>query len=444
MIGLIRKLFKDRRGNALVIVGAALPLVVGSAGLATDTVQWALMKRQVQRAADSAALAGVFGKLSGQTVSNGNCSSSAPISRDLTTIGLASTRLGTTPTCNVVTPNSPWNAATYSAVKVTVSAQPTLAFASLFMTTAPTITASATAAMVQNGKYCMISMDPNAETGISFNGNPNVTLGCGMKTNAKGNSAIDCGGTGTITASPVAAVGYIPTCNNFTGSTTYQSYSPPQTDPYGTINAPAVPGNPNCNNDLAFNGQTTSISVVGTGSWADNTTTVKCYTDFTVGSGKTFTGSDLVIIINKSSSHGSLGNLTLQGTVNCTRCVFILTSDNTGTPTPIGNVDINATAHLNLSAPSAGTYNGILIYQDRRASTCGNWCNHINGASDSVIQGAIYMPKNEVQLNGGSGMNTNCVQIVAWQLQFAGNTSVNNSCPGGPGGFDGYMVRLVE
>jgi hypothetical protein len=47
-------------------------------------------------------------------------------------------------------------------------------------------------------------------------------------------------------------------------------------------------------------------------------------------------------------------------------------------------------------------------------------------------------------MNGGSGMNTNCVQLVAWQLQFAGNTSVSNSCPGGQGGFDGYMVRLVE
>src|SRR3990170_7407332 len=60
---LFRKLWNDERGNALIIAGAALPLVIGSAGLATDTIQWALWKRQLQRAADSAALAGVYAKV---------------------------------------------------------------------------------------------------------------------------------------------------------------------------------------------------------------------------------------------------------------------------------------------------------------------------------------------------------------------------------------------
>jgi hypothetical protein len=124
--------------------------------------------------------------------------------------------------------------------------------------------------------------------------------------------------------------------------------------------------------------------------------------------------------------------------------VFILTSDSSTTPLPVGNVTINASAHLNLTSPTTGTYNGILIYQDRRAASCGNWCNKINGDASSTIQGAVYMPSQEVQIDGGSGMNTNCLQLVAYRLQFAGNTNITNSCPGGPGGFPGYMVRLVE
>ena len=60
MILSFKKLWHDKRGNALVIAGAALPLVVGSAGLASDTIQWTLWKRQLQRAADSAAIAGVY------------------------------------------------------------------------------------------------------------------------------------------------------------------------------------------------------------------------------------------------------------------------------------------------------------------------------------------------------------------------------------------------
>ena len=66
MIGFIRKLIEDRRGNALVIAGACLPLIVGAAGLATDTIQWTLWKRQLQRAADSAAIAGVYDRRVGE------------------------------------------------------------------------------------------------------------------------------------------------------------------------------------------------------------------------------------------------------------------------------------------------------------------------------------------------------------------------------------------
>ena len=38
MIGFFKKLWRDKRGNALVIAAAALPLVLGSAGLASDTI----------------------------------------------------------------------------------------------------------------------------------------------------------------------------------------------------------------------------------------------------------------------------------------------------------------------------------------------------------------------------------------------------------------------
>jgi len=37
MISFLKKLWRNKRGNALVMAGAALPLIVGSAGLASDT-----------------------------------------------------------------------------------------------------------------------------------------------------------------------------------------------------------------------------------------------------------------------------------------------------------------------------------------------------------------------------------------------------------------------
>jgi Flp pilus assembly protein TadG len=66
----LKKLWRDRGGNALVMAGAALPLIIGSAGLATDTIQWVLWKRELQRLADSSALAGAYAKKTGTTVDN--------------------------------------------------------------------------------------------------------------------------------------------------------------------------------------------------------------------------------------------------------------------------------------------------------------------------------------------------------------------------------------
>ena len=82
-----KRLWNDKRGNALLIMAGAFPLLLGSAGLATDTIQWTLTKRQLQRAADSAAIAGVYASIqreqntSAQTVTDplpSTCTSTRP------------------------------------------------------------------------------------------------------------------------------------------------------------------------------------------------------------------------------------------------------------------------------------------------------------------------------------------------------------------------------
>ena len=153
MRNLWRKLWNDKRGNALVIAGAALPLVVGSAGLATDTIQWTLWKRQLQRAADSAAMAGVYATVAGQN--NG------AVCGDLLNnkIKWSDTCTGTAPTDPVITLKAGYPKETHpadtpewdNATRVELAVQRNLAFSSMF-TTAPTITATATAAIADSGK----------------------------------------------------------------------------------------------------------------------------------------------------------------------------------------------------------------------------------------------------------------------------------------------------
>lgn len=451
MFRFLKKIFKDRRGNALVIAGAALPLVIGAAGLATDTIQWAVWKRQIQRAADSAALAGVHAVVEGQTVdtyTNQTCptnpTSSSPVAWDLKTnnhviFGNSGTK------CTVE--NSPTSGAYASdpnAVKVTLSVQKKLGFSSLFLSTAPTVTASATATVVAFGHYCVISLEPTTATGLTYQGNSTVNLGCGMATNSRGSTAVNGGGSASVTASPIAAVGGIPDSGVYASGTLLEPYSSPQTDPFASINPPASTTYPsgNCPN-FRVNANTTKTSLTAntdyksSSSWPSN---YYCMSSMTLNGNVTLP-SGVYVIDGGDFSVGSQANVTCNG------CTFVLTNRSTSSTATIGSVNMNGGATINMSDSQSGTYAGMLFYQDRRATLTNGagQSNLINGNSSSSFQGAFYFPSTQVTFNGTSGMQTNCVQMVGRQITFSGNTAINNTCPsGGPERtFDATTIRLV-
>jgi Flp pilus assembly protein TadG len=169
-----KRLWHDKRGNALLIAGAAMPLVIGSAGLASDTIQWALWKRQIQRAADSAALAGVYHRIQndGSTSAVGTA-----VDYDLARHNFAKPAL-LAPATITFPAGTNWG----YPVRVALSIQQRLNFSSFFMSTPPVITATGTAATSPTGVYCVVSLVDTSTTGIKSTGNGNLNLGCGMIT----------------------------------------------------------------------------------------------------------------------------------------------------------------------------------------------------------------------------------------------------------------------
>jgi hypothetical protein len=95
-------------------------------------------------------------------------------------------------------------------------------------------------------------------------------------------------------------------------------------------------------------------------------------------------------------------------------------------------------------APKSGTYKGLMMYQDRRA-TFDN-AIQINGNNGSKMEGAYYFPRADFTFNGTSGIDSKCLQIVTKRVQFTGNSAITNVCPSDSGGgaFDGQRIRLVE
>ena len=418
-----KRLIKDKRGNALVLAGAALPLVIGSAGLASDTIQWALWKRQLQRAADSAALAGTYARVQNNAGQTANQAVTADLA-DNNHVGFA---LLNAPVVSFPTSGS-WT----NGVKVELAVQKKLGFSSLFLSEPPIIRAEGTAATIATGVYCVVSLIDTGSTGITSTGNSTLNLGCGMITNSTSLSAAVAMGSSQVYATPVAAVGNVPPSTNWNGAELLP-YTVKQEDPYASKNPP-TPFGP-CQGN-AFRLRNNPGNTIDRSTDAANS--VQCVSEIDIN-GTLKLGPATYVIDGGNFSAGA------QAKISCTGCTIILSNSSSGSTAQIGTVDINGGAEIKMTAPTSGNYDGILFYQDRRAPTANNLTNKINGNSDSVMSGAFYFPKQALDINGTANLNFNCAKFVSYIVTFSGNGSVNNSCSGGygTGAIMGRHVRLV-
>jgi hypothetical protein len=401
-----KRLWNDKRGNALLIAGAAMPLVIGSAGLGADTIQWALWKRQLQRAADSAAIAGVYARMQGQDVTAAVRTDTGK--NNQTQLALLSPA---TPTFPADQPGS------NNSVAVTLQVRQSLNFSAMFMSAAPIIQASATAAAVETGEYCVISLESTATTGITAGGNATVDLGCGMKTNSTSLEAAVAFGSSIVKATPVAAVGGLDKTDNWATGTTLLPFAIAQADPFAAVAAPTVPAT--CNGQANVNSNESGAPAAG------------CYSSLDFKGNVTLSGTYIIT-----------GNVDIgaQAHVTCDSCTIILTNS---TPANTGTLTVNAGAELDMKAATTGPYAGILFYQDRGAAA--NVVNKVNGNSDSTFQGAFYFPNQEVEFTGTAGLTYNCLNLVSRRVTFIGNSKITNNCPANSGvpPITGRNVRLI-
>jgi hypothetical protein len=421
MMSSFKKLWRDRRGNALVMAAGALPLLIGSAGLATDTIQWALWKRQLQRAADSAALAGVYARVQ----NNAGQTAQQAITVDLgknhhTKIALLTGYPQVT---------FPTNARWTNGVGVTLAIQKSLGFSSLFMSSPPIIEARATAATIATGVYCVVSLEPTSSTGITATGNGSIDLGCGMITNSTSLTAAIATGSSSVNASPIAAVGNIGNSDNWNDAELLP-FTVRQEDPFADLQPPPFTPCQGTANRLRVGSNETVNRATDTG--------VVCVSEMDLQGDVTLGSATYVI-------DGGDFDVGAQAKVRCVGCTIILTSSSSGTPVTIGTADINGGAQINMTAPTSGTFEDMLIYQDSRATWGPNTVNKINGNSASTFSGALYFPNQQMQINGTAGLNFTCAQFVARKVEFSGNGSITNTCPGGYGDSEimGRHVRLV-
>lgn len=403
----LKDLFASERGNVFIVAAAVMPLLLGSAAFAVDTIQLSVWKRQLQRAADSSSIAGAYAlSLSDETHD--------AIHRDLdkNKFPLLTQEEGIE-----VGPRFGYN----QTVRVTLTATRTLPFMSIFTQAPTTMVADATAALVGSGEFCMVSLYNGTDAGIDVNGNSNINLGCGMKSNCTGSSCVTSGGSSSITASPIAAVGGLKgDTQNFVQPTTLQPHSAVQADPFSYLPNPTKPPE----------------GCVAAALTEDTVFTNKAHQCFTSANVKPSATLNIPLHVETITIWN--GDIDFKGDVNGSGVTFVMSGDNG----QAGDLIINSQANLTLSSPGTGTYKGVLFYRDRRAS---NIEIKINGGASSHLTGALYFPTSDITFAGHAGMDVHCLQMVGQKLKFRGGANISNQCDpaDGAASFTQTIVRLV-
>ena len=415
---ILRSLVRDESGNVIALTAVGIPLLLGCAGLAVDTIQWVSAKRELQSAADAAAIAGVYGLIQAGDIEQAVDKSLASNPK------LDPQRAVFAKRSPDALKDDPF------AVKVSISSAAQLTFTSLFMKRPPTINAEAMATVVENGEFCAFALGTDDEANIRFETSASVEMDCGIATNSSSPKALKAEGNATIQADNVVAFGGIEA--EGIKSSRVRSYGVRQKDPLADRDPPLVPntGCPNVtvNSDAA---QTNGGPVV---------LAPGCYGNMVL-QGPVFL-ADGEYVLNR-------GNFLVGETaeVTCKACTIFLTSEQAGAdPWSIGKVQIDSTAKVKMSAPTQGPNAGLLFFQDRRAAgTYDDIDNIIGGNSFSELKGLIYIPSQVVRIEGDRTPDLQCARFIGRKLIVQGRVMIAKGCSGSSVmNFKGTEVRLVS
>jgi Flp pilus assembly protein TadG len=393
------RIHRDERGQTIILVALSLPILLGFIGFATDVGLLFMDKRQIQTAADSAAIAGALNLNYGSYVSAAKTASAAN--------GYTDGNNGVT-----VTVNDPpqWASSNYLGktgyVEATVSKTESTIFMSLFGRPTVTVTARAVATNQGPGKGCVYTLGSSG-LGIHIQGSAEITAtDCGLYDNSNGSPAISQTGNGPKLYADFGSIGVVGTAGNV------GNYSPTPITGIAPVNDPLsyFP-------DYSCNGSSCGCS---------GTSTLPCtgYPYSTAVTCKSASGSTL----SPGCYNGLSGSYTLSagtylingdisGGITGTGVTLILTS---GSIAPKGNTTITLSAPL-ASSDSSGSnpFDGILIYQVR-SDTAGT---DMKGNSDFNAQGVIYMPTASFEMEGSTG-GTIYADFVVSSLDVQGTPNI--------------------
>ncbi len=414
---LLRRLSGDRRGVIIVMFALMVPILVGFIGLGVEVGLWYSERRDMQAAADAAALAGVYELAEGRTTSIATVAQ-----REAENNGWSSTGGTITVRSFPLNGNYPAAPSAYSAdpdtVQVLLTRQVSLLFSGYFLGSGGTITINTKAvgkSVAGASTACVLALGSGLAGGvsaISASGGASISMsGCTIATNSTNSSAISVTGGASMTADCVYSAGGVsgtPTTTACSGAKTNQ---PPVSDPYADIPQPSFSACSNPADKYSLTGSSSATISPG----------VYCSIS---------SSSSGVLTLTAGTYYLDGGDFKISGSgnVSATGGVTIVLGDSSG-GSSCGNVSITGGGEIDMTAPTSGTYAGILFFRHSSCSGTGAPMSFA-GNSGSTIIGAIYSPSKALNVSGGTSISGSCLQLIANEISFSGTGTIGSDCDG--------------
>jgi Flp pilus assembly protein TadG len=421
----LRSLRRDTAGAVAVVVAIAAPVLVGSMGLGGEAGYWYLKQRSLQNAADVAAHASAIRLAAGDD--SGALQSVAEYIAEQSDIDLAN--------ADVALYNPPSNGGFIedgSAVEVVMTESVPRLFSAMYSNEPVQISARAVATAQGGGTGCVLALNTTEEDAIYITGSATVMLTmCDMVSNSSADGAFDQQGSGNSTfANCIQTVGTAESDGVVLVCESPREHMAAVDDPFAGVPEPAAVGTCQDGN-VGQPNQTTSLpSGVGTfDSHPSGMPSMRFCNGLTL-SGTVNLDPGLYIV------EGGRFTINANSVINGDGVIFYMAD----------GVDLyfNGTATMNVSAPTSGVYQGIVMFGSRSSTDVDHL---VNGTAGTSINGAIYLPVSHLTWSGDSQTSfTGCTQVVTDTITFSGNGFFGLHCLF-PDGMTIEMagdVRLVE
>ena len=225
-------------GNATLIVALGMPILIGGSGLAVDTAQWYMWKRELQFAVDQAALAGAWARSDSDTQNNYVARARSEYTANVANVS----PIDTTP--NVALAD--YNGGNANSVVVSATASRQLPFSSFLTGHTTTVTVFAQATFAEGEAYtaCLIATDDDDSGAITIGGNASLTAACGIAALSTSDSSITINGQPTLDPGWVVSAGGIDSWIEEHTDAEIHEYMSGLSDPFAALTTPTPSPNP--------------------------------------------------------------------------------------------------------------------------------------------------------------------------------------------------------